>query len=145
VSVCTRLTRSRLTKSVDFSATFAVSGQKLLDASHEFCSRQFKNLRKFEDRGKRGTVFATLQQAYVLGVVPTLKGEGFLCEMTLLPQVTEGPRKCSLFRRTLFVSAWHRQTGVCGVSTNTSTKYSIHSRRGGSDRHSVELCRTEAA
>lgn len=134
-----------LAKSAYFPAPFAGSGQKLFDASHEVCSRQLKNLGKLKDRGKRGTVFAAFQQADVLGVIPALKGKRFLREMTLQTQLTEYPRKRSLLWRALFVSGWHPQFGVCGVSINTSTKYSIPVTRGSFLGNTLKSCAAEAA
>ena len=119
-----------LTKDANFPTPFAGSGQKSFDASHEVRSRQLQNLGKLEDCCKRWAVFAALQQAYVLGVVPALEGKRLLREMTFQPQLTEDPRKRSLLWRACFVPGWHPQFGVCGLSINTSTKYSIPSRIG---------------
>jgi len=145
VPVSTRLTRLWLTKRAYFPASFACSGQQSFDAGHEVRSRYLKNLGEFQDCGKRRTVFAAFQQAYVLRVVATFEGKRFLREMTLLPQLTEGPRKCSLLWRTLFVSGWHPQLVVCDVSVNTSTKYSIPPQRGGYGRNTVKLHAQEVA
>jgi hypothetical protein len=119
-------TRHRtLTKRAYFPTPFAGSGKKSFNVSHQVRSRQLKNLGKLKDRCERWAVFAALQQTYVLGVIPTLEGKRFLREMTLHTQLTEDPRKRSLLWRARFVPSWHSQLGVCGVSINTSTKYSI--------------------
>lgn len=114
-----------LTKDANVPTPFTASGQKSFDASYEVRSRQLQDLGKFKDCCKRWAVLAALQQAYVLGVIPTLEGKRFLRETTLKPQLTEDPRKRSLLWRAWFVPGWHPQLGVCGVSINTSTKYSI--------------------
>jgi hypothetical protein len=139
------LSRLWLPKRVYFPASFARSGQQSFDARHEIRSRYLKNLGKFEDGGKRRTVLAAFQQAYVLRVVATFEGKRFLREMTLLPQLTEGPRKCPLLWRTLFVFGWHPQLGVCGLSVNTSTKYSIPLQKGVYGRNAAKMHAREAA
>jgi len=116
-----------LTKDANFPTPFAGSGQKSFDASHEVGSRQLQNLGKLEDCCEGWTVFAALQQAYVLGVIPAFEGKRFLRKMALQPQLTEDPRKRSLLWRAWIGPGWHPQLGVCGVSINTSTKYSIPS------------------
>jgi hypothetical protein len=55
-----------------------------------------------------------------------------LREVTFPPELAKNPCEGSLLWRALFVLGWHPQPGVCGLSINTSTKYSIHS---GSGRH----------
>jgi hypothetical protein len=119
-----------LAKDANLPTPFAGSGQKSFDTSHKIRSGQLQNLSEFEDCCKRWAVFAALQQAYVLGVIPALECKRFLREMTLQPQLTEDPSKRSLLWRAWFVPGWHPQLGVCGVSINTSTKYSIPSRIG---------------
>jgi hypothetical protein len=134
-----------LTKDANFAAPFAGSGQKSLDASHEVRSRQLQNLGKLEDCCKRWAVFAALQQAYVLGVIPALEGKRFLREMTVLSQLTEDPRKRTLLWRAWFGPGWHPQLEVCGVSINTSTKYSIPSGIGCFLGNAIELYGLEGA
>lgn len=134
-----------LTKDAHFPTPFAGSGQKSFDASHEVRSRQLQNLGKLEDCCKRWAGFAALQQAYVLGVIPALEGKRFLREMTLQPQLTEDPRERSLLWRAWFVPGWHPQLGVCGVSINTSTKYSIPGRIGCFLGNALEWCGLEGA
>lgn len=131
-------------KSAYFPASFAGSRQKLFDASHEVCSRQLKDLGKLKDRSKRGTVFTSFQQADVLGVIPALEGKRFLREVALQPQLTEHPRKRSFLWRALFVPSWHPQFGVCGVSINTSTKYSILVTRSSFLGNTLKSCAVEA-
>lgn len=121
-----RLTTLPLAKGSHFSAPFPSSRQEALDASHEVGTRQLKYIGELKNGGEGGTVLAALQKAYVLGVVTAVEGERFLREMTLLPELTQDPRKRSLFWRAIFVLGWHPQFGVCGLSINTSTKYSIH-------------------
>lgn len=134
-----------LTKGAYLPAPLASSGQKSFDASHEVRSRHLKNLGKLKDRCKRRAVFASFQQAYVFGVIPALKGKRFLREMTLQPYLTEDPRKRSLLWRAWFVPGWHPQLGVCSVSINTSTKYSIPSGIGCFLGNALELYGLEGA
>lgn len=128
MSISTTLTRLWLTKSVCFPPPFTAAGQKSFNASHEFGGRQLKDFGEFEDCGKGGTVFAAFQEAYVLRVIPTLESKCFLRKVAFLPDLTEDPRKRSFLWRTLLLSGRHPQHGVCGVSINTSTKYSIPMR-----------------
>jgi len=125
VSVATYPTKLHSTKVACFPAWFTRLRKEPFNSGDQFGSGHLKNVGEFKDCGERRAVFAALQQAYVLWVIATLEGERFLSEMTLLPQLIESPCKGSLLRRTLFVPKWHPQRGVCGVSMNSSTKYSI--------------------
>jgi hypothetical protein len=125
VSACTRPAGFPLAKSANFPPSLAGSRDEVFDTSHEVSSRQLKYFGKLKDGGKRGTVFTAFQEAYVLGMVPALEGKCLLSEMSLLPELNKHPRKCSLLWRALFLRSWHPQIGVCGLSINTSTKYSI--------------------
>jgi len=125
VWVSKRLTGLWSTKRVCFPPPFTVSGQKSFDTSHEFRCGQLEDLGEFENCGEGRTKFSAFQQAYVLRVIPTLESKRFLCEVTLLPDLTEDLRKRSFLWRSLLLSGRHPQLGVCGVSVNTSTKYSI--------------------
>ena len=68
-----------------------------------------------------------LQKAYVFRVIATFERERFLRETALLTQFIQDPGKRSFLWRTIFFSSRHLHAGVCDVSMNTSTQYSIQS------------------
>lgn len=121
---CTRATLS-LAKGTHFTAPFPGSRKDALDSSHEVRPREVKYVRELKNGGERRAVFAALQKAYVFGVIATIEGKLFLRQMTLLSELTQDPCERPFFGRALFVLDWHPQLGVCSLSVNTSTKYSI--------------------
>ena len=125
MSACTDSAKLPLAKRAYLPPSLTGLREEAFDSSHEVRSGQLKYFGELQDGGERGAVFTAFQEAYVFGVVATLEGKCFLSEVMLLPELNEDSRKRSLLRRALFVSSRHPQTGVCGQSINTSTKYSI--------------------
>jgi hypothetical protein len=119
------LTMCCLSNQACVPAPLPPSRQQSFNTSNEVGPRNLKSLRKFENSGKRWAVFTTLQQAYVLWVIAAVEGEFLLSQMALLAQLSECPSKSSLLRRTWLVFKRHPQLGVCGLPTNSSTKYTI--------------------
>ena len=117
-----------------FAASLAGPRKKSLDTAHEFRSRDLEDFCKLKDCCERGAVQPALQQTYVFRMIATLEGERFLCEMPLLAELAKRSCKRPFLGRRIFFSSWHLLAGVCDVSMNTSTKYSIrsvgHSRGG---------------
>jgi hypothetical protein len=140
-----QLTNLCLTDRTTFSASWTSSWQQLFGARYEIRSRNLKGISKLKNCRKRGAVLAAFQQAYVFRVIATLKRELLLREVSLLSHLTEHARKSSLLRRTLFVSKWHSQPGVWGVSADSSTNYTFPLRNGGKLQISVLFHRKEAA
>lgn len=115
-----------------FSAPFASSRKESLDTAHEFRSRDLEDFCKLKECCEGGAVQPAFQQTYVFRMISTLEGERFLCEMPLLAELAKRSCKRPFLGRRVFFSSWHPLAGVCDVSMNTSTKYSIqrigHSR-----------------
>lgn len=121
---CARTTLS-LAQGTYFTAPFPGSRQDALDSSHEVCPGQVKYVRKLKNGGERRAVFAAFQKAYVFGVIATIEGKLFLRQIALLSELTQYSSERPFFGRALFVLDRHSQLGVCSLSVNTSTKYSI--------------------
>jgi hypothetical protein len=132
-------------KGTHFAAPFPGLRQDALDSSHEVGPRQLKYVRELKNGCERRTVFPALQKAYVFGVIATIEGKLFLREMTLLSELIQDPRERTFFGRALFVLDWHPQLGVCGLSINTSTKYSIHHESSKPPKGCTNSIRKEAA
>ena len=106
-------------------------GKESLHSGHNLGSRDLEDFGKLQDCCERRTVVRALQKAYVFRVIPTFERERFLRQTALLTQFIQGPGKRSFLWRTIFVSSRHLHAGVCDVSMNTSTKYSIQSSAEG--------------
>ena len=116
----------RLAKSAGISSPIAVAWKQLLDSLDELCPGNMQRVRQFKNRCKRRAIFTALKKANVLGMVAALECEGFLRQFAFVAQLEQGPSERSLFPRVRFVSSLHAQLGVCALSNNSSTKYSIH-------------------
>jgi len=110
-----------------FAASLAGPRKQSFDTAHEFRSRNLEDFCKLKDCCERGAVQPALQQTYVFRMISTFEGERFLCEVPLLAELVERSCKRSFLWRRVFFSSRHLLAGVCAVSMNTSTKYSIHS------------------
>lgn len=119
--------------------------QEFFDTGHEISPGNLKSIGEFKNSGEGWTVFAALQQTHVLWMIATLERKLFLGELPLLPQLAQCPRKGPFLRRTLSICNWHPQHGVCGLSTNTSTNYTIHNYGDGYRSGSFKTHPLEAA
>ena len=63
-------------------------------------------------------------------MVAAFRCERLLGEVALSAQFRESLREGAFLRGRLFLSGWHLAAGVCGMSMNTSTKYSSSSWGG---------------
>ena len=119
------LSRLMLANWSDILALQSPSRQDLFNAGDKVGTGDSQDTRKFEDSSKRRAVVASLQEADVLGMVATLKRELLLRQATLFSQLRKYPRKCSFLRRVVAISSGHSHHGVCWLSLNSSTKYTI--------------------
>ena len=128
-----------------FAASLAGTRKKSLDTAHEFSSRDLEDFCKLKDCCERGAVQPALQQTYVFRMISTLEGERFLCEMPLLAELAKRSCKRPFLGRRVFFSSLHLHAGVCDVSMNTSTKYSIHSVGNSRGRKVCSAGKTESS
>jgi hypothetical protein len=100
-------------------------GKKALHSADNLGSGDLEDFGEFQDSCERRAVVRALQKAYVFRVIATFERERFLRKATLLTQFVQGLSKRSFLWRTIFSPSRHLHAGVCDVSMNTSTKYSI--------------------
>jgi hypothetical protein len=105
--------------------SLATPRKKSLNTADKLRTGDLEDFREFKDCGERGAVLPPFQETYVLRMISTFEGKRFLCEVALLAEFIKRPCKRSFLRRRLFCSSRHLLAGVCSVSMNTSTKYSI--------------------